>query len=162
GSVTVTAQDADGNTATGYRGTVYFTSSDTQAVLPVTYTFTAADAGVHAFSGSTLYTAGVQSLTATDTETASITGSQLGITVNQATPTTAITSSASTSTYGQSVTFTATVTPQYTGTPTGTVTFTVNSTPVATIALSGGIASFSTTMLPAGVHSISATYNGDG
>src|SRR5262249_61608751 len=49
-SFTVTARDPYGNTATGYAGTVHFTSSDGQAVLPADYAFTAADAGVHSFS----------------------------------------------------------------------------------------------------------------
>jgi len=83
GSVTVTAKDAYGNTATGYTGTVKFTSSDSQAVLPASYTFKASDAGVHSFS-VTLETAGSQSITATDSVTSSITGSQTGITVNAA------------------------------------------------------------------------------
>ena len=83
GSVTVTAKDASGNTATDYRGTVHFTSSDTQAGLPANYAFTAADAGVHNFN-VTLKTAGTQSITATDTATGSITGSQSGITVTAA------------------------------------------------------------------------------
>ena len=52
GSFTVTAQDAYGNRATGYTGTVHFTSSDAQASLPVDYTFTAADAGMHTFSAA--------------------------------------------------------------------------------------------------------------
>src|SRR5205823_3951585 len=39
--VTVTALDAYGNVATGYRGTVALGSSDTQAGLPAAYTFTA-------------------------------------------------------------------------------------------------------------------------
>ena len=43
-SVTVTALDQYGNVATGYTGTVHFTSSDGQAVLPANYTFTAGDA----------------------------------------------------------------------------------------------------------------------
>ena len=73
-SVTVTAQDAANNTTPGYTGTVHFSSSDSQAVLPANYTFTAADAGVHTFS-VTLKTAGAQSITATDTTTSSITGS---------------------------------------------------------------------------------------
>ena len=42
---TVTAEDALGNVATGYTGTVHFTSTDVQAGLPADYTFTAADAG---------------------------------------------------------------------------------------------------------------------
>jgi hypothetical protein len=84
GTVKVTAQDSSGHTASGYRGTVHFTSSDPQAALPTTdYTFTAADAGVHTFS-VTLKTAGTQSITATDTAAGSITGSQSGITVTPA------------------------------------------------------------------------------
>ena len=45
-TLTVTAQDAYGNLATGYTGTVQFTSSDAQAILPGSYTFTTADKGV--------------------------------------------------------------------------------------------------------------------
>ena len=73
-SLTVTAQDAYGNTATGYTGTVHFTSSDGSATLPANYTFLAGDAGVHSFSsGVTLKTAGSRSVTGTDTVTGTIT-----------------------------------------------------------------------------------------
>jgi hypothetical protein len=65
-SLTVTAQDADGHTLTGYRGTVHFTSSDGQAVLPSDYTFTSADNGVHTFANAVLKTAGSQTLTVSD------------------------------------------------------------------------------------------------
>src|SRR5439155_14642912 len=74
---TITAKDAFGNTATGYTGTITFTSSDAQAVKPANYTFVAADNGVHAFS-ATLKTAGTQTLTATDTVTATVTATQSG------------------------------------------------------------------------------------
>src|SRR6185436_12729796 len=40
GSATVTLKDAYGNVASGYQGTVHFTSSDVQAGLPADYTFT--------------------------------------------------------------------------------------------------------------------------
>src|SRR5262249_32606428 len=70
-SVTVTARDAFGNTATGYAGTVRFTSSDGQATLPANATLTS---GTGSFS-VTLKTAGSQTVTATDTTTSSITGS---------------------------------------------------------------------------------------
>jgi hypothetical protein len=83
GSFTVTAKNTDGTTAAYYAGTVHFTSSDPLAVLPADYTFTAADAGVHAFS-ATLKTAGAQSITVIDSMTASPTGSQTGITVTAA------------------------------------------------------------------------------
>jgi outer membrane protein assembly factor BamB len=82
-NVTVTAKDPYGNTATGYTGTVHFTSTDTQATLPANYVFTSTDAGTHVFI-LTLKTAATQSVTATDTVTASIKGSQSGIVVNPA------------------------------------------------------------------------------
>jgi ELWxxDGT repeat protein len=82
GSFTVTARDAFGNLATSYTGTVRFTSSDAQAVVPGNYTFVAGDAGIHTFS-ATLKTAGTQSLTATDTVSATIVGTQ-SVTVNPA------------------------------------------------------------------------------
>src|SRR5207249_5198722 len=82
-SFTVTIQDAFGNTASGYRGTLTFASSDAKAVLPANYTFIATDAGQHSFS-ATLKTAGTQSISATDTVTGTITGSQTGIKVNPA------------------------------------------------------------------------------
>ena len=79
GSFSVTALDPFGNIATGYRGTVHFTSSDAQAVLPTNYTFQASDHGVHTFK-ATLETAGTQSITAKDIS-AGFGGSDTGITV---------------------------------------------------------------------------------
>jgi hypothetical protein len=79
----VTAEDAYGNVATGYTGTVDFTSSDPKAVLPADYTFSAADAGTHTFSAA-LKTAGTQSITATDTTNAGLTSMDGGITVSPA------------------------------------------------------------------------------
>ena len=86
-SVTVTALDANGNTAPGYTGQVHFTSSDVQAGLPADYTFTADDHGVHTFSNvvlKTATTATLQSITATDTVDNSIQGTQSGIAVSPA------------------------------------------------------------------------------
>jgi hypothetical protein len=76
-SVTVTALDPLGNVDPTYRGTVHFTSTDTNllAVLPADYTFTAGDNGVHIFTNAaTLVTAGLQDVTATDKAAATITG----------------------------------------------------------------------------------------
>jgi hypothetical protein len=72
-------------------------------------------------------------------------------------------STAGQSTFGQSVTFTAIVSPTIPGSgpPSGTVTFTVNGTPVTTVTLSGGQASFTTSTLPIGHDNVTATYNGD-
>jgi len=83
---TVTALDAFGNTASGYVGTIRLTSSDAAAILPSDYTFGAADQGTHSFP-ATLNTAGAQTLTATDTVSAALTGSQTGITVGPQAPT---------------------------------------------------------------------------
>src|SRR5439155_10343835 len=82
-SFTVTAEDQLGNIATGYTGTVHFTSSALKAVVPVDYTFTAGDAGFHVFS-AILRSAGSQSLSAMDTVDSSLSGSQVGIIVNPA------------------------------------------------------------------------------
>ena len=84
-SVTVTAMDQFGNTATGYTGTVHFTSSDgaVGVILPGDYTFTGGDAGVHTFSSAvTLVTTGGQTVTATDKNTGSIHGTSGTITVS--------------------------------------------------------------------------------
>ncbi|MBA3697901.1 MAG: hypothetical protein H0W78_03395 [Planctomycetes bacterium] len=85
-SVIVTALDGVGNTATGYTGTVHFTSNDPQAILPADYTFLVSDNGVKTFTtAAQLRTVGTRSVTATDTGTASITGTQGSITVTPAT-----------------------------------------------------------------------------
>jgi hypothetical protein len=87
-----------------------------------------------------------------------------GITISQASSTTALASSASTSVYGQSVTFTATVSPGYGGTPTGTVTFSKNGAAFGTATLSGGKAVLTTSPVlfaPSGTpYAITANYNG--
>ncbi len=71
----ITARDALGNVATGYVGTVRFTSTDTKATLPTNYTFTAADQGVATFSdGLVLVTAGTQEVVATDVADSKIQG----------------------------------------------------------------------------------------
>jgi len=74
--VTVTAEDAGGNTAPWYTGTVHFTSSGPNVpALPQDYTFTAADNGTQTFRIDTgLTTVGSQSITATDTATGTIAG----------------------------------------------------------------------------------------
>src|SRR5207302_1763584 len=74
-SLSITVEDAYGNVVTGYVGTVHFTSSDRTATLPGDYTFTAADKGVHAFTGLVLRKRGAQKITLTDTLNSSLTGS---------------------------------------------------------------------------------------
>jgi hypothetical protein len=88
---TVTAVDPYGNIATDYRGTVAFSSTDFQSVLPANYFFTSGDAGVHTFP-ATLNTVGTnQSVTATDTVDTAITGTETGISVVPVQPTASVT-----------------------------------------------------------------------
>jgi hypothetical protein len=79
--------------------------------------------------------------------------------------TSSVTSNVNPSTFGQAVSFTATVSggSALTCTPTGTVTFKDGGTTLmAGVALTGGSATFSTSSLSAGHHSITAVYSGDG
>jgi N-acetylneuraminic acid mutarotase len=80
GTFTVTAKNGDGTTNTGYAGTIHFTSSDPNAILPGDYMFTAADHGAHTFS-ATFNSAGTQSLTATGTASGDIAGFESGINI---------------------------------------------------------------------------------
>jgi hypothetical protein len=70
-TLTVTALDPFGNVATGYHGTVFFSSSDCQAVLPPNATLVS---GTGTFA-VTFNTPGCQSVSATDTINQAITGS---------------------------------------------------------------------------------------
>ena len=79
-TVTVTAADANNQTVTGYTGTVHFTSTDSAAVLPANTNLTN---GAGMFQ-VTLNTAANQTITATDTVTASITGTSGAIAVGAA------------------------------------------------------------------------------
>jgi Bacterial Ig-like domain (group 3) len=70
------------------------------------------------------------------------------------------TSSLKPSVYGDNVTWTFT----FIGggiTPTGTATIKDGSVTLATVGISAGIASYNTTVLVAGSHTLTAVYNGD-
>ena len=80
-----------------------------------------------------------------------------------ASTTTAVTSSLNPSVYQQSVTFTATIAPS-TGTavPTGTVQFSIDGTPVGSpVTLNNGTATYATSTLAVGSHTVSAVYTPD-
>ena len=87
------------------------------------------------------------------------------ITIAKAGTSVGVSESLSTSVVGQGVTFTVQVAPisPSTGHPTGTVTFFADGNPVATAAVNPatGQASFSTTSLGLGSHTITADYSGD-
>ncbi len=80
--VTARALDDGGNTATGYTGTVTFTTSDPSGgTLPANYQFLLGENGVHTFTGVALYVAEVQSITAAQVGSPGINGS-VNVTIN--------------------------------------------------------------------------------
>jgi hypothetical protein len=89
-------------------------------------------------------------------------GSPVTLTIiddDPASTTTTLASKPNPSVYGQMVTFTATVTSGV-GTPTGTVTFKDGKTTLGTGPLNAGIATFTTSSLSVGRHTITAAYPG--
>ena len=121
--------------------------------------------GTATFATSAL-TAASHSITAVyggDGNFTSSTSSVLTQTVNQTATTAAVNSSANPSVIGQSVTFTATVSAVApgAGTATGTVTFKDGATTLGSGTLSSGSATFATSGLILGGHSITAVYAGD-
>jgi|GEM_PF-1187038 len=140
-------------------GTVQFAVDGTNLGTPVTL-----DGTGHATSTATsTLSAGNHPVTATYAPTGSFSASSGtlagGQVVNPAATTTALTSSANPSTFGESITFTATVT-SGAGTPTGSVQFAVDGTNLGTpVALVAGVAtSAATATLAAGNHAVTASY----
>lgn len=87
---TLRAVDSNGAVDTSYGGTVRFTSTDPGATVPPDVTFFPDDGGVKTFSGNgnlVWGTPGEQTLTATDTANAGITGSRANVTVRSDAPT---------------------------------------------------------------------------
>ncbi len=161
----VTAMDAYGNVATGYRGTVHFSSSDVQAALPVNYTFTATDQGVHTFS-ATLKTAGSQSLTAADTSTSNVSGSQSGIVVSAAAATHLAISAPANVPVGVAVAVTVTALDAYGNVATGyrgTIHFTSTDNKAILpsnytfVAADAGVHTFTVTFKTSGTRTLTAT-----
>jgi uncharacterized repeat protein (TIGR01451 family)/LPXTG-motif cell wall-anchored protein len=158
---TVTALDQFNNTATGYGGTVHFSSSDGGAgtTLPADATLTN---GTGTF-GATLVTAGTQTITATDTVTSSITGTTSVIVVNPAAATHFAVSAPATATAGSAFSLTVTALDQFDNTATGyggIVHFTSTDGQAvlpADATLTNGVGTFSATLKTAGTQTITAT-----
>lgn len=165
-SFTVTVKDAFGNPATGYTGTVNFSSTDAQAGLPASYTFTAADAGTHTFS-VTLKTAGSQSVTVRDAANATALGTQSNITVRASSVAASVSVSGfPATTAGTAQNFSVVVKDAYGNTSptfTGTVTFSSSDAKAVLpasytfTAADAGAHTFSATLKTSGTQSITAT-----
>jgi large repetitive protein len=122
---------------------------------------TAAVAGGTASIGVAALSAGTHSLSAQYSGDGNYVGAGSAAwtqTVNKAASAASVRASANPGTYGQPVTFTALVSP---GSVSGSVQFMDGATVLGTAALSAGSASFTTSSLTAGTHSISVQYGGD-
>jgi hypothetical protein len=156
---TVSAYDAYGNTATGYMGTVKFGSTDMQAVLPANSTLTN---GTGTFP-ATMKSAGSQTITATDTVTASITGTSGSINVSAAPLYQLSVSAPSSATAGVSFNVTVTAQDKYNNTVVNyadTVHFTSSDSQAvlpANSTLTNGIGTFAETLKTAGSQTVKAT-----
>jgi hypothetical protein len=119
-------------------------SISTNAVAVGTHAVTASYGGGANFNGSTGALAG-------------------GQTVNRPDSVTSLSSSDNPSKRGQSVTFTAVVSPNPpgSGSPTGSVTFTIDGNGAVTVDIANRQASFSTAALSTGDHTVMAAYSGE-
>jgi hypothetical protein len=133
-----------GNTALGTSNLSGLTATLSTSALPA-----GADSVTAVYSGDSLYGSATSA-------------AQTVVVRAAAATTTALTSSASSAGVGSAVTFTATVSSQVSsGSPTGTVTFSDGSTVLGTGTVSEGVATYTTSSLAAGSHSITAAYSGD-
>lgn len=104
--------------------------------------------------GTTAVSARYVASTNYNASTGSLSG---GVTVAAAATTTTLTQSSTSSAFGEAVTFQAQVASAG-GQPTGSVIFTVDGTAQSPVTLSNGTASFSTSTLGVGAHTVSAAY----
>jgi hypothetical protein len=159
--------------------TITFTAPTTPVVYgvgPITLSATASSGLAVTFSATGPATVSGNTLTITGAGSVVVTASQAGntdyaaansvnktITVTKATPSNVLSASASTIVHGSSITFTATLTGSGSQVvPTGTVTFRNGGTALGTGTLnSSGVATYLTTTLATGTHSITAKYGGD-
>lgn len=160
GTVTVGALGpAPTGTVSLFDGNTSIASTALSGNAPAAVTFTVNTASQPLAPGA--HTFGLKY--AGSTQWAASTASAAPVTVTQAVTTTQLSSSAESVTAGASVTLTAAVASTVTSpAPTGTVQFVDGTTSLGTpVAVSGGSATYTTTTLSAGTHSITAVYSGD-
>jgi hypothetical protein len=166
---------ASSNNPSSRGAPVIFTATVTSSVtiMPtglVTFQEGASKLGTGTLSGgtATFTTSGLvigpHSITASyagDTDFAGSTSPALTQTIGKAVSSTSVFSSNDPSIFGTAVTLTASVTSSATGMPSGTVTFQDGAVLLGMGALSGGTATFTTSVLALGAHSITVIYGGD-
>ena len=144
-------------------GATYTPAATATSGLTVALTVDAASASVCSMSGGVVsfLAAGSCVIDANQAGNANYNGApqvQQTFAVSKATTTAALSSSANPTLVGQPVTFTASVTPTAAA---GSVTFKDGAATLGTGTLAGGIATFATTGLSSGSHSVTAVYGGN-
>lgn len=163
---TVTILDGFNNIVTGFNGTVSFSSTDPQAVLPPDYTFVpGTDNGVHTFTVE-FRTAGPQSITITPTNTTINPGTANTVVVAAAANRLSITGLPATMVAGTTVGYTLTAFDPFGNIATGftgVVTTTVDdpqgtvTSPYTFTAADAGVRAYTTNLRTAGLRTITAT-----
>ena len=170
--VVITAVSTPFNVLTNPSGLTFAVANHTYGDAPFSVAATSSSAGAFTYSvtsgpatitGSavTITGAGTVVLAASQAASGNFAATEVhaSFTVAQAGSATALTSSASAITTGATLTLTAAVTAA--GPATGTVTFLDGTTVLGSATLASGTASYTTTALTAGSHSLSASYGGD-
>jgi len=159
-AITVDIEDTYGNIVGNATSSVTLATASGPGTLLGTTTV-AAVAGVATFGNVSLNVTGNYTLKAVDGSLGNTTSSSFAI--GKAATSTVVTSSSGTANYGQSVTFTANVTPDSGSGETGTVQFQIDGGNMGTpVTLSSNTATYATATLSVGNHSIVAVYSGDG
>jgi hypothetical protein len=159
-SLVVHVAASGGGTAIPTGTLTLFDGTSSQASLPLDAS------GAASFSLATL-NVGTHSLTVNysgDTSFSPSSSNAVGQIINKSDTTMSLSTSPTSSVFGQAVQITATVQASGSGAgvPSGSVVFSDGATSLGTAVLNNGKATFSTSALGIGSHNISATYSGDG
>ncbi|HET6929294.1 MAG TPA: Ig-like domain repeat protein [Candidatus Acidoferrum sp.] len=154
-TVSPTPTGSPTGTVSFYNGSTLLGTATVNASGVATMTTSSLPVGTNSLSAT--YSGNTNFATSTSsTLTENVTGAALTAT------TTILVASPNPATSGQQVTLTATVSPTPTGSPTGTVNFYNGSTLLGTATVNAsGVATMTTSSLPVGTNSLSATYSGN-
>lgn len=162
--ITLRVVDENANNVIGYLGTVSFSSSDPNDLLPQNFTFNFADVGKHTFpSAITLKGVGRHRITVVDINNSNLKGF-IDLQANKINTKTIVSPLENPTLFNTSATFTATVMPtiQTGDVVTGTVTFIIDGVAQVPTNIINGEAIFVTSSLSIGNHLVVTRYNGDG
>ena len=160
---TLTCIATGGIVATDFLGTVQFGATDPKAAFLSgwSYTFTAADQGVHYFPAA----GGIQFNTLGTFTVSAVNGNITGISNNvlvESVPTLTLSSSVNPSIINQQTTLTATIAGSNgQSAPTGTINFMDGATSLGTATITSGAATIPASFSSFSTHSLTAVYSGD-